>query len=317
VKTGLFSLFLLMCTGVCQAQFLNGPQCPVTPTMPPQAVIAEAFAKATDTGFLWRIEKNGKASHLYGSVHVGQFNTMFPGPKLFEAIKQAQTVALELNPMSNENQQYFAKVQREGVMPLPAPLKARLSEVATKLCVDSQLLEQVNQETIVAVLTLAGARMSGYFADWGTEMFLAGLASSTKKTIVELESAQSQSQMLKQTMGSEVDWQVLEQWLDDYASGKSQNQLLRMLKAWRSSDYAEFQNYLEWCECVKTEDDKRRWRLLNDDRNEQIALRIEQEHNKSSGPILAVVGSLHFTGPKALQVLLANAGFTVTRLVPQ
>jgi uncharacterized protein len=313
--------FALLClvlssSNVARAQFVSGPDCPVNPVMPGPEVIRDTMAKATDRGFLWRLEKDGKTSHVFGTVHLGQFEWMFPGPALRDAMVKAKAIALELNPMSTENQQFFAKSQRDGLLPIPPALAQRLENVSKALCVDNTLLQAVNQETLVSVLTLASARREGWYADYGSEVFMAGFAFGAKKPVVELENAALQSQALKTSMGGDPDWKVVTQWLDDQDSGKTVKVLKRMMIAWNTSDIKAFETYAEWCECAITEADKERMRLLNDERNDNLAARIMQEHEKSGGNLLAAIGTLHFTGPKAVQKLLAGLGFTVTRVVP-
>ncbi len=307
---------LLLASSLLRAQFVSGPNCPVNPTMPGPEVIRETMAKATDRGFLWRIEKGGKTSHLFGTVHLGQFEWMFPGPALRDALVKAKVIALELNPMSAENQQFFAKAQREGVLPVPPALSQRLETVSKTLCIDNALLQSVNQETLVSILTLASARREGLFADYGSEIFMAGFAFGSKKPVVELENAVLQSQVLKTSMGGDPEWTMVTQWLDDQDSGKTVKILQRMITAWNASNLNEFESYADWCECAVTDADRERMRLLNDERNDNLAARIMQEHEKSGGNLVAAIGTLHFTGPKAVQKLLASLGFTVTRVAP-
>jgi uncharacterized protein len=307
---------LLILGTAAQGQFISSPDCPVTPAMPSNEVIRDTMTKATDRGFLWRVEKNGKVAHLFGTIHIGQFEWMFPGPQLRQALIGAKAIALELNPMSADNQQYFAQNIRSGAAPVPEQLAPSLFQVAKNLCIEENVISQVNQEGLIGILTLASARKMGLYADYGSEVFLAGLAFGTKKPVIELENAALQSGVLKAALGDDPQWRILSEWLNDFAAGKSIRLLQRMTTAWNTSDFATFETYSDWCECLITDDDKRRWRLMNDDRNDNLAQRIALEHEKSDGPILAAIGTLHFTGPKAVQKLLAEKGFAVTQIIP-
>ncbi len=307
---------VLACLGQAHAQFVNGPDCPANPVMPDREVIRSAMASATDRGFLWRIEKDGMVSHLFGTMHLGQFEWMFPGPQLTKALASARFVALELNPFSPDTQAYIANSQRQSILPIPPQVELELAKMAKELCVDPAVLKAVNQESIFAILTLANARKRGLFIEYGSEVFLAGFASGAKKTVVELENAALQSKAIKQSLGEDPDWQIAQIWIKDYREGKSAKQLEKMVTAWNLSDFATFEQYEKWCDCLNSEEEQKRWRVLNDDRNDFLALRIAQEHEKSNGSVVAAIGSLHFTGPKAVQQLLAKQGFTVTRLVP-
>ena len=41
----------------------------------------EAQRHARDRGFLWKLEKDGRTSWLYGTVHVARLEWAFPGPR--------------------------------------------------------------------------------------------------------------------------------------------------------------------------------------------------------------------------------------------
>lgn len=83
---------------------------PWQPPTPEQRQAAEREAK--DRGFLWRLEKDGKTSHLYGTVHVGRLEWVFPGPALARALQASAVLAMELDVSDS-------KVQRELMAPHP------------------------------------------------------------------------------------------------------------------------------------------------------------------------------------------------------
>ena len=55
--------------------------CPPPPTPPGADEMRAAQRDASDRGFLWRLQKDGTVSWLYGTVHLARLGWMFPGPQ--------------------------------------------------------------------------------------------------------------------------------------------------------------------------------------------------------------------------------------------
>jgi uncharacterized protein YbaP (TraB family) len=72
----------------------NCPPAVGTPT-PEQIQVARRDAR--DRGFLWRISKHGRSSYLYGTLHVGKLDWAFPGPRLVDALRHTDTLAVEID----------------------------------------------------------------------------------------------------------------------------------------------------------------------------------------------------------------------------
>ena len=73
--------------------------------------------------------------------------------------------------------------------------------------------------------------------------------------------------------------------------------------------------YESWCDCLKTDADRRAMRRLLDDRNPALAESIDALHGGGK-QVFAAVGSLHMIGPKGLPALLAQRGYQVERIEP-
>ena len=101
LKTWIVALLGLAAFG---ALAQGGPNCPPQATQPTAQQMQEASARAKDRGFLWRATKDGRTHHLYGTIHVGTLDWAFPGPKLRAALGDAETMALELDPLDPQIQ---------------------------------------------------------------------------------------------------------------------------------------------------------------------------------------------------------------------
>jgi uncharacterized protein YbaP (TraB family) len=99
----------------------------------------------------------------------------------------------------------------------------------------------------------------------------------------------------------------------DLEAGKARSQIARIGKAWEEGDLDTVDSLEKLCQCQPTAEERAFSKVLNDDRNPNIAQRIAEEHAKGK-PVLAAVGLLHMTGPKALTTLLAAQGFEVRRV---
>ena len=88
--------------------------------------IFQPGAAMRDRGPLWKIGKDGTHSYLYGTLHVGRRDWLPPGATVLAALRESETVALELDPLDLQPQALQGYVPRRGAAPLPAPLQKRL-----------------------------------------------------------------------------------------------------------------------------------------------------------------------------------------------
>ncbi|MFN8761936.1 MAG: TraB/GumN family protein, partial [Burkholderiales bacterium] len=82
---------------------------------------------------------------------------------------------------------------------------------------------------------------------------------------------------------------------------------------WNTGNLSDLENFQSWCECAETEIDKRMLKRINDDRNSDMAERINALHTQGK-KVLAAVGALHMTGNQSLPRLMKQRGFTVERI---
>ena len=95
-RTLVRSLFLAAGLALCAWQAL-AELCAAPLPQPTPQLLAQARAQARNHGFLWRISKGGHASYLYGTMHVGKLEWMFPGPAEIRALQASSSIALEIN----------------------------------------------------------------------------------------------------------------------------------------------------------------------------------------------------------------------------
>jgi uncharacterized protein YbaP (TraB family) len=306
LKPLLISLALLM--GSAQAK-----ECPPTAQAPTPEQLAQGQREAKDRGALWKLEKDGRTSYLFGTLHLGRLAWAFPGPKLQAAIKATEVLAVELDvtdpgfmPALQQSQ------QKAAPLALTAGEQARLDAQADAACLPRAALASLHPVMQVTTYVSLAGRNDGLDPSYGQEMVLLGAARAMQRPVVALESVEQQMAVLMPSDPLKAR-RLLRQYLEGLENGEGRNSLVRMAKAWESGDLATISSPAKLCACTPTAEEIEFVRLLNDERNPHIAKRIAEEHAKGK-PVLAAVGLLHMTGPKALQGLLAAQGFRVERV---
>ena len=287
--------------------------CPPATEQPSPAMVRAAVHNARNHGFLWRISKGGHASYLYGTMHVGKFDWTIPGPDVAKALRATDTLALELDFLDADIRNRVSKgMAKQHVMALPAPLVKRLREQAEAVCISYDALAGLAPEFQIATLTLMVGRWDGLDAAYAIDGVLAGIGHGAKKEVVSLETPESQLQLLQMKDAQETVTFVRES-LDEIETGRERKLLKRLSRVWADSDYSEMEHYREWCDCMNTENERELMKRILDDRNPNLADRIDALHTRGKR-VFAAVGSLHMFGSTGLPMLMSERGYLVERI---
>jgi uncharacterized protein len=304
----------LLC-GATFAQPAPAPvDCPPTAQMPTPAQLQDGARRARDHGFLWRIEKAGRSSWLYGTLHVAKFDWMFPGPHTRAALQASDTVALELDVLDPE----IARRMAAGTAALPeAPalpeaMQQRIARVARAECVALANLAALAPEMQITVLTTLLGRRDGLDPSFGIDFTLAGWGRAAGLAVVSLETPEAQTALLRATDAAEAE-AFTDRALGEMESGRALPTLLRVANVWAEGDLPALQAYESWCQCVTTDADRADMKRLLDDRNPGLADGIDALHERGQR-VFAGVGSLHMIGPTGLPALMAQRGYRVERV---
>ena len=289
--------------------------CPPTAQPPSPEAMQAGQRNARDRGFLWRIVKDGRSSWLYGTVHVAKLDWVFPGPKTLQAINASDTVALELDLLDPALQRRMAEAiaaRREPA--LPPALAQRLQRQAQADCIPPEALASLGPILQLATLSSLAGRRDGIDPAYGIDLYIAGLAHAANKNTVSLETPELQLDTLTNDPDTPLAT-LVESGLDELESGRARPLLNRLVRTWADADDAELGRYESWCDCLKTDADRRALRRMLDDRNPALAASIDALHSGGK-QVFAAVGSLHMMGPKGLPALLAQRGYRVERIEP-
>jgi uncharacterized protein len=287
--------------------------CPPATQAPSAEQMRSGMHDARDRGFLWRISKGGHSSYLYGTVHVGKLEWMFPGPAVTSALGSSDVVALELDVLDPRIQQRLTQAMASSSGDaLPEGLQHRIQRQEQAQCLPQGALGSLAPEVQVAALTTLAARREGLDPAYGIDAFLAGWARSSSKGVVSLETPEAQITALR--MGSRAETlEFVQSALDDLESGTAKATLRRIAQVWADDDLGTLNTYQQWCDCLNTQIDRAEMARLLDERNPGLAQGVAALHD-SGERVFAAVGSLHMIGPLGLPALMAQRGFLVERV---
>jgi uncharacterized protein len=282
--------------------------------------VADALKNAQDRGFLWRLDKGGRTSWLYGTLHVAKPEWAMPGPTVRGALKQSDALLLELDLTDPKT---LAAIS-EGMSGTATPTLAfserqrlQVEALALELCIPLSELRNKSPAVQSFILMASIGRREGLHPELGIDLWLGVLARALTKPVISLETVEDQLNLLNPLVASsQAQEQELDRMLDTLVSGRSQTQLGQIAAYWSTSDLAALHDYPQWCECMQTPEDRRAMQRALDDRNVPMTERIAKLHDGGQ-QVFAAVGALHMVGPQSLPRLLALQGFTVKWVPPK
>jgi len=302
--SGALLVLLVLCVPRAGAQ----PACPPVAGTPTPAEVQEAAKHARDRGALWRFEKDGRHGYLYGSIHVGKLEWAVPGRTVAQAIRDAETIAIEADPLDPRFRADVMAPQKPAEAPaLPPALVDRLRAQATRACVPWERLQGMPPMMIVTTLTLLDVRWEGLYVDYATELVLAAIAKAAGKDVATLETAAVQRAAIIGSNPPAEQLASIEALVLSLENGASRKEIVAIADAWASGDLDAL--------ALRLVQPAERAMLERSvfSRNPGIAARIEELH-RAGRRVFVATGILHMVGDSALQKLLAERGFTIERL---
>ena len=291
---------VLAALGAGQARAADCP-----PPLPPLSAAQQQAAARTapDRGLLWTLQRDGRTSYLYGTLHVGKPAWTLPGPRVAAALAASDTLALEIDPAD----------PALHVPPLPAALQARLARRIAAACLAPGAFDGVDPALQVVALGVLEARWVGLDPAYAQEPALAARERAAGRPVRALESVAMQRALLAPAAPDAARAEV-EAGLAELEQDRGRKTIERLAQAWNHGDLATLASYERWCGCIHDAADRAQMRALNDARNPALADGIAALHAQGLR-VFAAVGALHMTGPQGLPRLLAARGFRVTRVV--
>lgn len=307
----LLGALLLMASWPSRAQ--GTAACPPLADVPTLEQIDAGAGTARNRGFLWRISKAGHSSYLYGTVHVARRDWVSAGPDVMDALRASDVIALELDVLDNEvRERLRAGMAWRADRAVDAALMQRLRKQLQLACLPEALLSAMTPEMVASTLMIMAGRHEGLDPAYAVDVALAQSGKGMKKPVSSLETPELQLAALQAATARESQLAV-EQALDELESRRAAPMLVRIAQVWAEGRLDELERYTQWCNCVRSDEERALYGRLLDERNPGLARGIDALH-MSGKRVFAAIGSLHLVGPRGLAALLAERGYQVERV---
>ena len=277
-------------------------------------------AFAAERGALFKVSNGANALYLYGTIHAGRSDYYPLEPRIREAMAAAPTLALEVD-MNGDQAAIAAAMMKHGMFPagtqglggLPAERRARIEAELRKQGIEPAMVAQLKPWMLVATLAVVEGMNLGYDPKLGVDAHLAELARASGKTrVTELESMEFQAALFAR-MPVEEQWKMLEESLDDMASGRQERETRELFAAYEGADQAALDKIAKRMEEDNTVSGKFMREVLMVERNGPMADKVVSLLGREQNAVVAV-GLLHLVGKDGVPELLRKRGVKVERV---
>ena len=276
-------------------------------------------AWAVERGALFKVTWQGHTQYLFGTMHVG-LPAFYPlEARIVEAVTQASTLALEIDPAEPAAEMGAAMVRQGMIDPSGAGYdnmaparRAKLDAALHQAGIDAATARVLNPAMLAALISLSHYQKLGYRSDLSSDAWLAQLARQGKTRVVALETVDSQLGEFKKLTSAEQ-WGFLDESLDNLASGEELDEALALVNAWAHADRAALDALAARAEEDSSVSGKFMRDVLLDGRNGALADKLAvllREEPKT----VAAIGLLHLLGKRGVPALLQAKGYRVERV---
>lgn len=281
-----------------------------------QALAADV---AASRGALFKVTDKGNALYLYGTMHVGRADFYPLEPRIRAALAAAPTLVLEID-MGGDPAAVAAAIQQHGMFPPGSPgyaglapeRRQRIEEALRKQGLEPAAVAQLKPWMLMTMLAVFDTVKLGYDPALGVDDHLATLARKGKTRIAELETMQYQAALLNR-LPIEEQWRLLEETLENMASGRQLRETREMLEAYERADQRALDSLMQRVETDTSVTGKFMRDILLDERNGPMADKVAALLARENNAVVAV-GLLHLLGQRGLPELLRKRGIKVERI---
>ena len=277
-------------------------------------LIAFSFNSYADPA-LYKIEKNGVNSYLFGTVHVGDASMKGLPKNVTDAIDDSEQVIVEvdiskLTPIEMQQRSMPFMMLTNGKTlqtELSKQNYSKLKDYFAKKSIDIAMFNSLKPWAVMITMMQIEFQNAGYSDKTGIDKQVLAYAKTKDIKVGELETLEQQLQMFDgmDLLNNEMIEETFEQLAD------IETYFIKLVSAWKNGDMKTLTDYYN-----KSFDDSNYGEI-----SEQVML-INRNNNwiKQLTPRLAneqlfiAVGALHLPEQYGLLKQLQDKGFTVTRL---
>lgn len=260
--------------------------------------------------FLWKVQSDSGVLYLAGSVHALPADVYPLNPVFEQAFEASDTLVEEIDMSAGDIATLGPMLLAKGMFVDGRTFESAVSQETFALVskhLDNpsmqQLIRTMKPWMVMLMLTAMRVQQAGLDVNLGLDRYFFEKATAAGKTIVGLESAESQIDRFD-VMPEEVQEQLLRTTLEEIDA--QDRELAAIVKAWQGGDAAALEGTLL--------DGFRRYpaayQSLIVERNNNWMPQLEQCLVRST-PCLVVVGAAHLVGPDGLLALLQKRGYRV------
>jgi uncharacterized protein YbaP (TraB family) len=283
------------------------------------AVAAEQGVASNVTpnrGALFKVQQNGHTLYLFGTIHVGARDFYPLEPRLAGLLKKAPVLALEIDPLADQQklaravQQYGMSVK--GSSGLTPAWRSRLARLLKQYNIAPEAVASMKPWLLASVLTVSEFAAQGYDAALAVDAHLSQQAHEAGQKVVELESADSQMSLFDKMTAAEQ-LVFLQEAIAGIEDKEQADQAREIAEAWRHADVKALDALALKAEQDDTFSGRFVQKELLDGRNPTLADGMVKLMARENNSVVAI-GVLHLVGKGSVPELLRKRGLSVERM---
>jgi len=276
-----------------------------------------AVARGTKL-FLWKATSPTTEVYLLGSIHLGKKEWYPLAKEIDGAFEKSKVLVLEADPAKADQLKLQQLVFQHGLYAgddslakhVPAETLKATQELAATLGIPAASLDKMRPWFVAMTLSVISIQKLGYSPEFGIDRVFASRAKDQNKETLELESMEFQIKLLS-GFADDLQAKYLAATVDE--SGKSKEQMEKMVESWRNGDVATFEKETIAKPREKHPELAEFHKKMIDDRNEGMAKKVEG-YLKTKDVYFVVAGAAHLVGEKGIVKLLQKDGVKVEQV---
>jgi uncharacterized protein YbaP (TraB family) len=274
-------------------------------------------AAAPNRGALFKITQGAHALYLFGTIHVGAKDFYPLEPRVAGVLKKAPVLALEIDPLGDQ-QQLTRAVQKHGMAAkgsapgLSPAWRQRLDRLLKQYNIEPETVAMMKPWLLASLLTVSEFAAQGYDASLAVDAHLSKQAHAAGQKVVELESADSQMALFDRMTAAEQ-LVFLQEAIAGIEDKEQADQAQEIALAWKNADIKALDALALKAEQDQTFSGRFVQKVLLDGRNPALAdgmVKLMGRENNS----IAAIGILHLLGKGSVPELLRKRGLSVERI---
>lgn len=308
---------LVLCFCLCGCTAQKKPQSEQA-TMTPVIVYPEGpiLYKATDA--------DGDAVWLFGSIHVGR-EDFYPLPGyITQAFDESEALAVEVNVNEQDTSSSimnatkliykdFSKISDH----IDAETYSKAVQYLTDAGIYSSLFDYYKPVMWSSIIEIIAAEKAGADTTLGVDVHLISEADSCGKEILEIETADSQIDLLAGFSDELQEYMLKDTLMHMESEQETAEGFNELIELWQSGDEEAFEAYLSTDYDSITEEE----RLLVDEYNKEmltdrnvIMADFAEDILRQGKTVFICVGAAHVIGDGGIADILTERGYTVRRV---